>query len=298
MPVVPNPSISETLAALGRRLEAVETRLEALQAISAETRQLLGTSATAMPDGRMLVQTLHGVKFLIDPADRIMAAQMVVYRQWEPELSSFFRHLVTPASVVVDVGANFGYFTCLSGALIGAGGSGRVIAIEPNPAMVELIHANGEINWSMAPIEIIEAAAGAEAGSAVLNVHPQRAANASLTPGEGEAVEVRLVRIDDIVPDGLAVDLMKIDVEGHEAGVLLGARRTIGASPEITLVVEWSLGQMTAAGTEPERMLALFDELELEPFALRPRPDFSHATRLAPETLLRIPYDNIVLRRR
>jgi FkbM family methyltransferase len=58
----------------------------------------------------------------------------------------------------------------------------------------------------------------------------------------GEAkrsIELDMITIDEFLPDGLAVDLVKIDVEGHEPFVLKGMQRTIRRSPKIRIFIEF-----------------------------------------------------------
>lgn len=283
------------------RLEAMSAQVAHLTRLVEEMHRLAGPFGVPMPGGRMLVQSTHHIKYLIDPRDLVMAPQLIVYRQWEPELTALFHGLLTADSVFVDVGANFGYFTCLAGSRIGPTGAGRVFAVEPNPVLVDLLRANAAINWSMCPIAIVAAAAGPAAGRAILSVPADGAANASLsagpTLGDVSPVEVDLQPLDAIVPAGLAVDLMKIDVEGHEMGVLLGARRLLAESPNIKVVLEWSRGQMAAAGYRGEDLLALITELGLSTFEapMDGRPIGWAA--LSPERLLALDYGNIVLMR-
>jgi FkbM family methyltransferase len=227
----------------------------------------------------MLAQTIHGVKYFIDPEDMIITPQMIVYRQWESDLSNLFRALCTPSSVVVDVGANFGYFTCLAGTMIGAHGNGRVFAFEPNPKLARLIRRNLEINWSMAPIEMHEVAVADFSGEVTLYIPRAHGANASLSASDSpdaDRVKVKAVRLDDVVPANVAVDIMKIDVEGHEYGVLSGARQMIERSPEIKIIMEWSRSQMADAGIDPAKIIQYFEgfhcyriELNADPFAHR-----------------------------
>src|ERR1700759_5244650 len=102
-------------------------------------RQLIGPFGLSFPNEEILVQTLHGTKYFIDANDLVMTPQLVVYRQWESDLSAFFIRSLTPDTSFVDIGANFGYFTCLAGSRIGTTGRGRVIAVEPNPHMYRLL---------------------------------------------------------------------------------------------------------------------------------------------------------------
>ena len=141
-------------------------------------------------------------------------------------------------TVFVDVGANIGYFTLLAGSRIHAGGAGRVIAVEPNPECCALIERNLVINWSMCEIALHKVAVGARSGEVWLASPADRAANAHLVERDGEDEGERKFRVametlDALVPEGLAVDILKIDVEGHELAVFDGARRVIAQSPNI-----------------------------------------------------------------
>jgi len=180
---------------------------------------------------------------------------------------------------VVDVGANFGYFTCLAGTLIGAGGNGRIFAFEPNPKLATLLRRNMEINWSMAPIEFHAVAVADFSGEVTLHIPHAHGANASLSAldsSDADHVEVQAVRLDDLIPADVQVDIMKIDVEGHEFGVLNGAKAVIERAPEIKVIMEWSRHQMREANVDPQKIIDYFEGfhcyrlgLDSQPFAHR-----------------------------
>jgi FkbM family methyltransferase len=285
-------------------LRSLADRLAHVESVVAEIRSLVGPFGTLFPDGTMLVQTIHGLKYFIDPSDEVMAPQLVVYRQWEPELSRFIRNSMTSDTVFVDVGANFGYFTCLAASRIGRDGRGRVISIEPNPAMERLLQKNCRINWSLASIEIHECAIAEHTGSVQLLVPRGRAANASVVRGSGDASDERLsVRarsLDDLL-GGAAVDLIKVDVEGFETAVLRGAHNTLGNCSAIQVVLEWSLDQMETAGFRADDLLEVFAEQRLEAYHLPPSR-FIDSTewskfKIVTEALRTTKYENILLRR-
>lgn len=287
-------------ATLLQEIASLRGQLGELRHAVEDIRRLVGPFGVRLSDDQLLVQTLFGTKYLVDPHDLIMTPQLVIYRQWEADLSRFFTRRIRPDLRFVDIGANFGYFTCLVGAGIGAGGSGRVWAVEPNPRLVKLLRANVAINWSMCPVDIAPVALGGGTGTVQLCVPGDRAANGSLTvPADaqpGELVEVPMRRLDDLVPPGTAVDLVKLDVEGHEYGVLEGARRVIAESPQVEIVMEWSSRQMVDAGYSIAAMLRLVDELGLQVAHVpqdgeAPAP-YDTAT-LGPQS-----YDNVLLVRR
>jgi FkbM family methyltransferase len=257
--VATEDSIDELL----RRVAQLSEALEAVRSEVHSIRQLVGPFAATFPDGSMLCQTIHGTKYFVDPDDLIITPQIVIYRQWEAELSRLFGRLCTPDTMFVDVGANFGYFTCLAGTLIGNRGRGQVHAFEPNPKLVTLLRRNAEINWSMAPITIHPAAVANYHGEAHLQIPDHHGANATLSSHEGtasaESIAVEVVQLDDVLPPDRPVDLLKIDVEGHELNVLLGAQKTIARSPDIRIVMEWSMPQIRDAGIDPQDIVKVVD---------------------------------------
>ncbi len=267
-----------------------------------DIRSLVGPFGLTMPDGTVLVQTIFGTKYFIDPSDMIIAPNLIIYRQWEADLSALMVGAVTPDTFFIDVGANFGYFTCLLGSRIGNRGRGQVVAIEPNSKMIELLKRNVSVNWSMAPISVQECAVADRAGTAQFYVPVGRASNASLVLGEtrSDTITVKMQTLDSLIPDGRPVDLMKIDVEGHEYSTLRGAERVIAQSTDIRIVMEWSQHQMISAGYSVSVMLDLLDNMRLVPHRIpedrRMASTDSHP--LDRDQMASLTYDNIILKRR
>jgi len=283
-----------------KRMERIERKLD-------EIRQLIGPFGAAFPNNEILVQTLFENKYFVDANDLVMTPQLVVYRQWEAELSRFFVALASIDTVFVDIGANFGYFTCLVGSRISANGGGRVIAVEPNPKMFELLSKNIQINWSMCPVETHHCAITQDGQSIDLVIPVGGAANAHIHTGAEIAPNaafrlshVRGNTVDRIIC-GRRVTLMKIDVEGYELHVLQGARETIRNNPDICIVMEWSMPQMWSAKIDPQSVVQLLDELGLAPYRLPQDAniwgDAFASGRFTPDALMATPYDNIVVRR-
>src|ERR1700759_5119615 len=111
----------QMLADIQQRLARLEARAQTVAHYAAEPRRLVGPWAVSLADGKLLVHTLHSLLMVVDSTDLIITPQLVVYRQWEPELSQLLWNSCRGDTVFVDVGANIGYFTVLPGSRIHAG---------------------------------------------------------------------------------------------------------------------------------------------------------------------------------
>jgi FkbM family methyltransferase len=146
-----------------------------------------------------------------------------------------FGLLIQPGDVVVDVGAHVGQFS-LRGALA-AGETGRVLAFEPQGKISHRLQRNVLEN-DLHSVEVFRVALGNEERTGRL--HPtEDDSNSGLAslcveledcPRPHEEIQLR--RLDDLVREaGLSsFDVLKIDVEGFEAEVLLGAAEAIAKS--------------------------------------------------------------------
>ena len=131
------------------------------------------------------------------------------------------RFVVPPDTVAIDVGAASGLYTH---ALLRLGA--RVIAVEANPKLAKGL---GRLYGKRS--RVVCAAASSSPGTATLRI-PAKLPSAShgiatiesrnaLDGAEVEEVEVPRVTLDGLTSD--PVGFIKIDVEGHETDVLLGA---------------------------------------------------------------------------
>ena len=158
----------------------------------------------------------------------------------EPVLTRALVDSLTRKSVFVDVGANIGYFS-----VIAALRARAVFAIEPQEAMIGRIHANVAANH-LDNVTLIHAAAGAAPGFANI---PKLGTPATRV-GESEN-RVMMIRLDDYFTGEWQPSHIKIDTEGFEHHVLLGAQKLLAARP--VLYVEYHRG-MQEFGYSGEEM--------------------------------------------
>jgi FkbM family methyltransferase len=175
---------------------------------------------------------LGGWSFVCDLRDTI-AREACFTGRYEPQETQIAQRILAPGMVVVDVGANWGYFTLVVAHLVG--GSGAVIAIEPHPRLAARL-ADNVGNNGLAHVEIVRAAAAAGAGTASRpfvgfderggNWGVSRAARAAEIP----EFEARTVALDGLLDQRKVgrVDLVKIDIEGGETEAIVGMSAGLG----------------------------------------------------------------------
>lgn len=142
--------------------------------------------------------------------------------------------------VFVDIGSNWGYFPLLFASREAF--TGKILAFEPVPStyadLADLVEQAGLGPW----IETRQAAVGREDGAVAMSV-PRHSGLAKIDEGGG-GVDVPLVRFDSL---GLErVDVVKIDVEGHELAVFEGASETLRRLGPV-LVFESGVGERKGA---------------------------------------------------
>lgn len=206
-------------------------------------------------DGVVLARILGGYKIFLRSSDRGFACHLMLDGYWEMWLTQFLARRVKPGMTVVDVGANFGYFTILLGEAVGK--TGHVIAVEPNPEAASLLRESVALNGHWAQTRVVPHALAESAGHAWLFAPEGEPKNATLTTAPdmtgGTTVEVATVTLDELALPYTKVDLVKIDAEGGERGVIAGMRQLI-ARDHPTIVLEFN----AARYPEPR---AFLDEL-------------------------------------
>jgi FkbM family methyltransferase len=176
---------------------------------------------------------------------------------YEPATSQIVMGHLKPGSVFIDVGANVGYFSMLAAQRVGS--EGRVLAFEPNPEPFGMLTSAVRRN-RFANVQSFEMALGDHDGEVELflsNV-PTNDGISSITPfGEhiksGALSAEHTVRVPERRFDSLyfdpqlkRVDLIKIDVEGGELGVLCGMENTFERFAPREIIIETHLrGEVT-----------------------------------------------------
>ena len=151
-------------------------------------------------------------------------AYMVYKNRIEATTVDGLRSFVRPGAIVIDVGANIGFFALRFGQWVTD--AARVLALEPEPTNYRRLKRNISRANLDNVVEALCVAVAEKSGEALLTVDPVHPGNHKL----GEAgIAVESISIDALVAGygWPRVGLIKIDVQGAERRVIIGAAETL-----------------------------------------------------------------------
>ena len=185
----------------------------------------------------VLVTTKEKVTMICSPDDwRITPVEILNFGDYEMTETRLLLSFLTPESVVVDVGANTGWYCITLGR---ATPQGKVLAFEPIPQTVSWLRKNLALN-AIANVQIFEHGLSDENKELVFYFHTRLSGATSardLLEGD-DKIEVRAMvkRMDDVLAGEPRIDLIKCDVEGAEIFALRGGFETIRRTKPVLFV--------------------------------------------------------------
>lgn len=147
---------------------------------------------------------------------------------YETETFRFLRENLRPGQVAFDVGAHLGLFSVVMARLVGD--AGRVFSFEPTPKTFEILKETVRLNGCEEIVEVHAKAVSRATGTATFYDTGAEGSNANSliqTAHSRTGLTVETTSVDDFASERkLSINCIKIDVEGAERDVLLGAERT------------------------------------------------------------------------
>jgi FkbM family methyltransferase len=265
----------QQLDLLQRQLGHVQQQLGYVQEQLEYIRAIPLRGAVYVGNNRVLVRYMADnrvIGYLVEADDLLLAPWFILSGQFETDVTKFFVESLKSDSRCLDIGANFGFYTCLMGRFCP---NGKVIGVEPAHTVYQLLRDNILINGLNGHCGATQAAVAESAGRLTLNRRILRSANTSIVePSEAlmeyhgetafERFEVKSITVDDLlVQFDNRIDFIKIDVEGAEPLVLRGAANTISANPQLNIIMEWSPDQIRDAGFDINEFISEIDSMGL-----------------------------------
>src|SRR6185312_2718905 len=140
-----------------------------------------------------------------------------------------------------------GYFTLLAADLVGS--SGKVLAVEPNPAICEMLKQNIDVNGFASRVTIDERALWNKTGEVMPFVIPiGEPKNARITDGQLVGAQYNHIEVNSLALDDFndqKVDFIKADIEGAEEQMWAGMQALLARNPDVILLVEFASSRCT-----------------------------------------------------
>ena len=195
-----------------------------------------------------------GVFMALSPSD-VGHQPIALAGIYETALSTRIVNLARAGGLMLDVGANYGYFSCLWASVRR---DNRVLAFEVSPRNLGALRRNLAANRLGSSVEVRAVAAGREAGVMGFQLGPQDQTGQGgfSRAGERSDVEVPVVTLDDVMNGeyaGAEVAVLKVDVEGADTWVLEGAQRLLRARQIRHVFFEQHGARMAALGIDVAR---------------------------------------------
>jgi len=207
------------------------------------------------PSGIVLID-VQGSKMYVNSRDVGVTPFLLEWGCYEKYETELFKRLVKKGMVVVDIGANIGYYTLLAAHLVGD--EGKVFAFEPDPYNYDLLCKNIDVNGYRNVIPV-QKAVSSKSGETELFLDKSNLGGHSLSEAnvdKGASITVEVTSLDDYFKNkDCEIDVIKMDVQGSEMEVLEGMTNTINQSDNLKIITEfWPIG-LRNTGSSPAGFL-------------------------------------------
>lgn len=183
--------------------------------------------------GKPVELPLNGLRVKARPSDG-MGRLLCYFGEQADDLFAFIVRFLRPGMTYVDVGANIGAHAILGATCVSD--TGRVLAFEADPQTHTLLLENLSAN-NIRNTQAYQQCLSDRPSLVQFNVNRDSAKSSIVNAGTS-ALLLQADTLDNLLPSGAGVDLLKIDVEGADYLVLQGAKGIFERAPPSVVVVE------------------------------------------------------------
>jgi FkbM family methyltransferase len=194
---------------------------------------------------------------VVDRDDSEFGQAIVAHGTWEPHIVATIRANLKPGGVFADIGANVGVMSFNAADRVGP--TGKVLSFEPLQRNVDHflrgLAANRFEQVQLYPFAVSDR-------RRLLTMSSGSNSKASLGVDALQASQMaQAVTGDSFLLEESQIDLIKIDIEGHEPAAIIGLQRTL-ARHKPTMLCEFNPLCLRVDGrTEPETLADLLFEM-------------------------------------
>lgn len=199
-------------------------------------------------------ENILGHRMYLDAADSLQLSINGVYEKFEGD---FLMGLIKDGDVIVDVGANIGYYTLQFARKVGP--KGHVFAFEPDPENFATLSKNIKLNGYQ-NVTLVQKAVSDKTQKLKLYYSEDHKGDHRTYASEDNrrSFEIEAISLDDyFATNPTSINLIKMDIQGFEYYALKGMVSVFANHPNLILASEfWPYG-LKQAGADPKALLEL-----------------------------------------
>jgi len=183
---------------------------------------------------------VNGSLMKLNPRDKGLSKDLRLYKKREHFSTDFMKEFIKEDDIIIDIGANIGYYALLEAKLAK---KGRVYAIEPVPEsrkiLEENIKLNGYNNISVYPYAISN-----KNGTNKMYVYDKKNWSSFIKNSSWkivQEVQTNTIKLDDFIRYCInkKPQVIRMDTEGHEYEIISGMQKTLDSKIPLKLFIEF-----------------------------------------------------------
>lgn len=208
---------------------------------------------TRLQTSDLVTVDLGGYHVCVDPNETEVGKGLILQRDYEPHVRRAISERLREGQTFVDFGANVGCISFHAAKIVGP--RGRVISVEPNPTNQQRLYAgivrNGFTNVRVMPYAVSDRRTTFSVTGGTSNTYVTEPFDVG-----SKGVYTQTMIPDEDLADLESIDLIKMDVEGHESFALRGFTQLI-RKHKPTLLAEFCPFSHLGTGNDPMEFLDL-----------------------------------------
>ena len=202
---------------------------------------------------------IEGKKLFVDKNDTVISDRLMNEGVWELGSTIVFKKYAKKSQLIVDVGANIGYYTIIAASVMKK--YGKVIAFEPSNANYSLLNKTVLEN-KQDNIVLVKKAVGDFASTAYLYSGSSNSGDKKTykTSIKDSKEKIEIMTLDDYFSNNEKIDLMKIDIEGFEVRAFEGGKKLLKDRRIKVIISELRPESLEMAGDNWYRYIELLEK--------------------------------------
>lgn len=184
------------------------------------------------------LKEVQGSKMLLDLSDKGISKDLALDGIREPESTKIIPEMVKQGNIIIEIGANIGYYAFIESRLVGQ--EGKIYAIEPSPSNFAKLVKNIKLN-NYKNIECFQIGIGDRKTKAKMYVSTHSNLNSLFYQKNRpilRTIKINILSLDEFLKDKSNPDFIRMDVEGYEYFILQGMKNTLKSKHPMKIFIE------------------------------------------------------------